>query len=303
MNEKLQEEQTRKRVYEENEVAPKKQSRLSLKNNHSSLISMLTEKKKNSSIFDDIYNSQSSWNSQGKEEERGEEEMKKDDVSPVIVKDDTISQITVNDPLSPILANENQNQSHHPSQHFSDEIIDITDNQDDILTLSDDSLELSDPLPMPSQITTPTTTLSKDPRINSIVLFKSLETLTFKEYQSMDDIGMSIAFLLILDFALHYIFGLHTFRGFQKNVIMDSLNHRDILVLMPTGGGKSLCYQLAACLERGLTIVVSPLISLLQDQVYIIPLYCSINRFSRYYHYLVVVFLLLIWVLDKYRNR
>ncbi|MEH2049525.1 DNA helicase RecQ [Nostoc sp.] len=70
-----------------------------------------------------------------------------------------------------------------------------------------------------------------------------------------------------LEQALKYHFGYDRFRPGQRQIIEDALQNRDLLIVMPTGGGKSLCFQLPALIKKGLTVVVSPLIALMQDQV------------------------------------
>jgi ATP-dependent DNA helicase RecQ len=62
-------------------------------------------------------------------------------------------------------------------------------------------------------------------------------------------------------------FGFNQFKGSQEQIINSVLNNNNTFVIMPTGGGKSLCYQLPALIKEGTAIVVSPLIALMKNQV------------------------------------
>ena len=66
---------------------------------------------------------------------------------------------------------------------------------------------------------------------------------------------------------LNSVFGYNEFRSHQQAIIQNILNRNDTLAIMPTGGGKSICYQVPALIFPGLTLVISPLISLMEDQV------------------------------------
>lgn len=82
-------------------------------------------------------------------------------------------------------------------------------------------------------------------------------TLSYEELQALDD----------LELANVVIFGNRSFRPLQHKACKASLDKRDCFILMPTGGGKSLCYQLPATLKPGVTVAISPLLSLIQDQI------------------------------------
>ena len=66
---------------------------------------------------------------------------------------------------------------------------------------------------------------------------------------------------------LHEVFGYPEFRGRQERIVNTLAEGESLLVLMPTGGGKSLCYQIPALMREGVAVVVSPLIALMNDQV------------------------------------
>lgn len=82
--------------------------------------------------------------------------------------------------------------------------------------------------------------------------------------------------------ALHQHFGFDQFKGQQEKAIESLLAGHDTFVIMPTGGGKSLCYQLPALISEGVAIIVSPLIALMKNQVDLIRGYSSQDAIAHF---------------------
>lgn len=87
---------------------------------------------------------------------------------------------------------------------------------------------------------------------------------------------------LSLQKALHENFGFQSFKGEQEQVVRSILEGSDTFVIMPTGGGKSLCYQLPAIISEGVAIVISPLIALMKNQVDLVRSYQENDEVAHY---------------------
>src|SRR5215211_1277830 len=92
----------------------------------------------------------------------------------------------------------------------------------------------------------------------------------------------SSATTIDLNAALPEHFGFKDFKGDQKQIIESLLSGRDTFVIMPTGGGKSLCYQLPAMISEGVAIIVSPLIALMKNQVDLVRGYSSNDEVAHF---------------------
>src|SRR6185437_14982458 len=86
----------------------------------------------------------------------------------------------------------------------------------------------------------------------------------------------------ILTEQLQKHFGFNSFKEPQKEIIKSLLSGKDTFVIMPTGGGKSLCYQLPAIISEGCAIIVSPLIALMKNQVDLVRGYSSADNIAHF---------------------
>lgn len=85
-----------------------------------------------------------------------------------------------------------------------------------------------------------------------------------------------------LQTALQEYFGFEGFKGNQEKIIKSILSRKDTFVIMPTGGGKSLCYQLPALMNEGCALIVSPLIALMKNQVDLVRSYSSLDNIAHF---------------------
>jgi ATP-dependent DNA helicase RecQ len=85
-----------------------------------------------------------------------------------------------------------------------------------------------------------------------------------------------------LNEALQEYFGFDKFKGNQEKIIRSLLDGKDTFVIMPTGGGKSLCYQLPAIMSEGVAIIISPLIALMKNQVDLVRNYSEKDSIAHF---------------------
>ena len=97
---------------------------------------------------------------------------------------------------------------------------------------------------------------------------------------SVKSVSMNGAF--DLETSLQNYFGFNQFKGTQEAAINTLLSGQDTFVIMPTGGGKSLCYQLPAIISEGCAIIVSPLIALMKNQVDLVRGYSSKDNIAHF---------------------